>query len=321
MSSAVHVDTALLREAADWAIVFQYDTPTDAERQAFERWHQRSPAHAAAWARAQSVFHTFNRVPADIGKGAVNKLEQSYDRRRSLRLLGTLLLAVPAGWLAFRQVPWQRWTADVATSTGARKTLTLPDGSVLVLNTASAVNIAFSETERRIRLVAGEILVTTHTDPSPTYRPFLVDTSLGVVRALGTRFSVRELDADTLRVAVFESAVEVRLLAGDARTLRSGEQAEFDAAGVSEPVHVENTAALWEQGMLLAKDMRLADVIAELARHRPGVLRCDAAVADLRVSGAISLADTDAGLAALASSMPLRIERHTRYWVTVGPRP
>ncbi len=320
MSSAVHIDTALLKEAADWAIVFQYDTPTDAERQAFECWHQQSPAHAAAWARAQSVFHTFNQVPTDIGKGTVSKLERGHDRRRTLRLLGTLLLAVPVGWLAYRQVPWRQWTADVATATGERKTLTLPDGSVLVLNTASAVNIAFSDAERRVRLVAGEILVTTHTDPSPTYRPFLVDTSLGVAHALGTRFSVRELDADTYRVAVFESAVEVRPLAGNARTLHAGEQAEFDAAGVSEPVRVESTAALWAQGMLLAKDMRLADVVAELARHRPGVLRCDPAVADLRVSGSISLADTDAGLAALASSMPLRIERRTRYWVTVGPR-
>jgi transmembrane sensor len=49
----------------------------------------------------------------------------------------------------------------VATATGERRTLLLPDGSRLVLNTASAVNIAFDANARHIRLVAGEILVTT----------------------------------------------------------------------------------------------------------------------------------------------------------------
>jgi transmembrane sensor len=72
--------------------------------------------------------------------------------------------------------------------------------------------------------------------------------------------------------------------------------------------------------MLLARNMRLADVVAEMSRYRSGVLRCDPAVAELRVSGAVSLADTDAGLALLARSLPLRIEQASRYWVTVAPR-
>lgn len=320
MSSTAPLDPALLKEAADWAMTLQYGTPTESQRQAFDRWRQQSPAHDAAWARAQAVFHTFSQVPADIGKEALKSLKRGNPRRRSLRLLSMLLLAAPAGWLAWRHTPWREWTADVSTATGERRTLELPDGSQLVLNTASAVNIAFSATERRIRLLAGEILVTTHADPSPSNRPFLVDTPHGVVRALGTRFSVRHMDRDVCRVAVFQDAVEIRPLAGSVRVLRAGEQVDFSASGVEQPVSVESSAALWEKGMLLAKDMRLGDVIAELARYRTGVLRCDPAVAELRVSGAISLADTDAGLALLASSLPLRIERSTRYWITVRPR-
>jgi transmembrane sensor len=318
--SARPLDTALLKEAADWAMTFHYDTPTESERQAFDRWRRQSPAHEAAWARAQAVFHTFGQVPADIGKEAIKSLERSYGRRQSLRLLAALLVAAPAGWLAWRHTPWREWTADVATATGERRTLELPDGSQLVLNTASAVNIAFSATERRIRLVAGEILITTHADPSPTHRPFLVDTPHGVVRALGTRFSVRYRERGVCRVAVFEKAVEVRSLAGSTRILHAREQTDFSAARVNPPVAVESSAALWEQGMLLAKDMRLSDVIAEMARYRPGVLRCDPAVAELRVSGAISLSDTDAGLALLEKTLPVRIGRATPWWVTVGPR-
>lgn len=300
-------------------MAFRYGAPTDAERQAFESWRQQSAAHEAAWARAQSVFMLFKQVPADIGKEALKTLDHNSGRRRSLRLLSAALMSVPASWLALRQLPLREWTADVATATGERQSLQLPDGSRLVLNTASAVDIDFNAAQRRIRLLSGEILITTHADSSPVNRPFLIDTPHGVVRALGTRFSVRHVDDDTCRVLVFEHAVEVSPLGGAVCILRAGEQADFNVAGMKPPVSADNTAALWEQGMLLAKNMRLADVIAELARYRHGVLRCDPAVADLRVSGAMSLADTDAALALLVSSLPLRINRNTRYWVTVAP--
>lgn len=314
-------DAALLKEAADWAMTFQYGSPTESEREAFDRWRQQSPAHDAAWARAQTVFHAFDQVHEGIGKDALERLGHSNNsRRRSLRMLTALLMAVPAGWLAWRHTPWREWTADVATATGERRTLELPDGSHLVLNTASAVNIAFSTTERRIRLVAGEILITTRTDPLPVYRPFFVDTRYGAVRALGTRFSMRHLDQDHCHVAVFQGAVEIAPTGGLTRTLQAGEQASFNVTETSRPTPVGNNATLWEQGMLLARNMRLGDVIDEMARYRPGVLRCDPAVAELRVSGAISLTDTDAGLALLASELPLRIEHYTRYWVMVGPR-
>lgn len=314
-------DDAALREAADWAIAFQYGTPSEAERQAFELWRRQSPVHEAAWARAQAVFGAFGQVAGGVGKAALDTLARDKGRRRSLRRLAVLLLAVPAGGLAWRQLPWHVWRADVATATGQRRTLTLPDGSQLALNTASAVDIAFDATVRRLRLVAGEVLVTTHADPAPVFRPFVVDTPQGTVQALGTRFSVRRLDDETVRVAVFEHAVAIHPPGGGAPVrLQAGQQTDLGRDGIATSGPVGSSAALWAQGMLLAQDMPLAAVVAELGRHRSGVLRCDPAVAGLRVSGAMSLDDTDAALAQLAQSLPLRIEYRSRYWVTVTAR-
>lgn len=321
MSSASTIETILLKEAADWAVTFHYDTPTDAERTAFDRWRRQSPAHEAAWDRAQAVFRTFNQVPANIGKDALRSLERGHDRRQALRLLGVLLLAAPTGWLTWHHTPWREWTADLRTASGEQQTITLADGTRLVLNTATAVDVTFTAAERRLALVAGEILIATATDPSPTPRPFIVDTAHGSLQPLGTRFTVRRLD-DATRVAVFEGAVEVRP-AASIRTavVRAGEQIAFTAGTLQAVQPVGDNAALWERGMLLAKDMRLGDVIAELARYRSGMLRCDPAVADMRTSGALSLTDTDAALTLLSTTLPLRIERRTRYWVTVVPRP
>lgn len=313
-------DPALLSEAADWMMRLRYGDDARKAQANFNRWREQSAAHGEAWARAEALLGVFAQVPAGIGKEAFQALQQRPSRRRGMGMLGALLIAAPAGWLAWRHMPWREWAADVATATGERRSMTLADGSRLVLNTASAADIVFTAAERRIRLQAGEILVATHADPSPTYRPFLVQTPQGTVRALGTRFSVRRLDERTTRVAVFEEAVEVRPVDGASRMLRAGEQVDFEAGRIGPEATVENSAALWEQGMLLARSMRLADVVAEMSRYRSGVLRCHPAVAELRVSGAVSLADTDAGLALLARSLPLRIEQTTRYWVTVAPR-
>lgn len=312
-------DQILLSEAADWLIALHYEKPSAQDMAAFHSWHAQSGAHGAAWSRAQAMLGTFAQVPPDVCRKALAPRPRP-DRRRSLGLLGALLVAAPAGWLAWKELYWRDWMADQVTATGEQRTLALPDGSRLTLNTASAVAIRFTGGERRVRLLAGEILVTTHADPSPAYRPFLVQTRQGTVRALGTRFSVRQLDERTTRVAVFEHAVAIKTDQGAAATLPAGQAADFGAGDIGAFTAVEPSAALWERGMLLARNMRLADVVAEMARFRRGALHCAPAVAGLRVSGALSLKDTDASLALLAQSLPVRLTQQPGGMISVGPR-
>ncbi|GBL55097.1 transmembrane sensor [Pseudomonas citronellolis] len=311
----------LLEEAAEWIMTLRFDAPGEAQWQAFERWRGQSDAHREAWARAERVFGTFEAVPTELGRQALHGLEgfKGLSRRRALRLLSALLVAAPAGWLVARSAPWDSWMADASTATGERKALTLADGSQVVLNTVSALDVHFDATARRLRLRTGEVLVTTHADPLAPRRPFLVDAQQGVVEALGTRFSVRQL-GEQCQVAVFAHQVEIRPHAGAAVRIPAGQQAWFDARGVLRSAPVDDSAALWEQGMLVARDQPLAEVLAELARYRHGLLRCDPEVAGLRVSGALSVADTDQALNALELTLPVRVSRLSRYWVTVSAR-
>ena len=199
--------------------------------------------------------------------------------------------------------------------------LELADGPRLVMNTASAVDIQYTPEQRVLWLRAGEILLTTGRDPSPVHRPFIVRTSQGTIRALGTRFMVRDESA-SIRVAVFDGSVEIQPQdAGAAAVVvPAGQQTVFNAHEVEPLAAAETAAASWEQGMLAVRNWRLADLVDELARYRRGVLRCDPAVAGLRVSGAFPLADTDGSLRLLEKTLPVRISRVTPFWVTVAPR-
>jgi transmembrane sensor len=75
----------------------------------------------------------------------------------------------------------------------------------------------------------------------------------------------------------------------------------------------------WLRGVLPADRLRLDALVAELSRYRPGVLRCHEQVSGLRLTGSFSLDDTDAALTLVARTLPVRIERMTRYWVSIVP--
>ena len=308
----------LLEEAAEWLLALNFDAADEAQRQAFERWRAQSEAHRAAWARAERVMVTFASVPPDIGQQAVRRAgDRALSRRRTLRLLTALLVGAPSGWLALRTLPWDAPGADLTTAIGERRSLVLADGSQLVLNSDSALDVRFDEGIRRLHLRRGEVLVTTHADPVVPRRPFVVSLAQGEVEALGTRFSVRR-DEGLCQVAVFAHGVELRPQRGTAVRLTAGQQAWFNAHGVQRRALVDEDASLWTRGMLVAHDRPLAEVLAELGRYRPGLLRCYPAVAGLRVSGALSLDDTDQALLALQRTLPIRVSRRTRYWVAVG---
>ena len=72
--------------------------------------------------------------------------------------------------------------------------------------------------------------------------------------------------------------------------------------------------------MLVVDNVRLADLVATLGQYRSGHLGVADEVADLRVSGSFPLTNTDLALASLQPVLPVKIERHTPWWVTVSPR-
>lgn len=322
MDSAI--DPVILEQAAGWLVRFQSETLSAADRADFDRWRTRSAAHGAAWTRVEAMLRGFGQVPPEVVRDTLRRADQHCSRvgrRQAVRALGALLVLGPAALAAWRTLPWREWAADARTATGERRQMDLADGTHLLLNTASAVDIEYTPSARVLWLRAGEILLTTGRDPSPVYRPFIVRTSQGTIRALGTRFMVRD-DGGSIRVAVFEGAVQIQPQdAGVAAvTLPAGQHTVFTASAVQALSTVDAASASWEQGMLAVRNWRLADLADELGRYRRGVLRCDPAVAGLRVSGAFPLADIDGSLRLLEKTLPVRISRVTPYWTTIAPR-
>lgn len=313
------IEPAVLEEAADWLTLLYSGNATEADRLQLEHWCYQSEMHLAAWQRAESVMNVFHQAPAPLVRSTLSRVA-STDRRRMLKAFLLLLMTTPAAWITYQQQPWQKWQADLHTATGEQQSHDLTDGTRLILNTATAVDVAFSDDSRRLILLRGEILISTGKDPAPASRPFLVHTAQGQMRALGTHFTVHQLE-DQTRLAVYHGAVEITPHNTSSKVVvTAGEQRLFTATHLHPAEPAADIDTLWQQGMLLARDMLLSELLNELSRYRRGILRCDPAVANLQVSGAFPINNIDASLTLLQQSLPVQVSRISPWWVMVKAR-
>lgn len=309
---------AIARQAVHWLLALQ-DGHAPGRQQAlhaqWQAWLAADPAHAQAWQRIADMDARLRALPAPVALRTL--AAPALGRRRAVQL-ALLCTAGGAGWLAAHETPIGRqWAAGLRTRTGERREAVLADGTRLQLNTATAVDVRYTAAERLLVLHAGDLLVATA--PDAAARPLGVRTGQGLVRALGTRFTVSERAARS-DVAVLEGAVELRpaeAASAAPQRLGAGERGHLTRAQAALDGPLRAADGAWSQGMLVADDLPLAGFIAELARHRPGVLRCAPEVAALRLSGSYPLGDTDRVLAALTRSLPVQIRVRTRWWVTV----
>jgi transmembrane sensor len=266
-----------------------------------------------AWERLARLQGKLAQVTPGIARPTLSSARAK--RREVLKVLSVLLVAGATGGVVLRDGGVAQLMADVRTGVGEQRSVRLDDGSQLKLNTDTAVDIRYDGQWRALELLKGEILVQTASDALP--RPFIVHTGQGSVRALGTRFIVR-CDDDVTRVCVLQHAVQVRSAHTMAAVrVEAGQQLQFSTEKIGNVTPLAAMADAWSREMLIVDDWRLADVVSELQRYRPGYLGCDEAVGGLRLSGAFHLGDIDIVLENLTTTLPVRIRRFSRYWTRV----
>ncbi len=311
----------VVRRAAAWFARLQSAPADEALRRHCEQWRAQHPHHDLAWQRLQAIQ---SEMSAGFGRVARPQLladtlvasTRGLDRRQALKLL-SLVVVGGVVWSARDTTPWSRWSADYTTAIGERRSIELPDHSLLQLDTGSAVDLQFSDTERLLVLAHGGLRLTSGHDPQQ--RPLRVRTRLGTFEALGTVFTLRHEEGVT-RLQVEEGEVAVVSNDRARQAIAAGQGCVVDRDGIGAAVADGMTASGWADGVIDTQSMRLGDFVAEVARYRRGYLGCDAAVADLRLSGVYRLDETDQLLDVVQRTLPVNIVYRTRWWVTVTAR-
>jgi len=314
-----------MEQAAEWFALLRSGEACEQDHLRWNSWLNSDPSHRVAWHYVEQISQRFNPIQTSPDPHSTAKILRSTSVRRSRRriLIGIGALAGSGllGWTTWRHTTLlsgfaMAWMADYSSTTGEIREITLPDGTRVWLNTASAFNIDYRSDLRRLNLVAGEMLIETATDP---VRPLIVDTPQGRLHALGTRFTVRLEESETF-LAVYEGAVRAQITTGASITVNTGQQIRYTNEEFSLPITADPARAAWTQGILLARDIPLKQVVDELRRYRKGYLSIAPEVANLLVFGSFPLHDSDQTLAMLESVLPIRIQHTLPWWVSIEPR-
>ncbi|MGZ0078276.1 FecR family protein [Methylomonas sp. YC3] len=265
---------------------------------------------------------TFRQMPPPTGSGRM-VIKSQADKPASRRPLArprrpwfAAGLAVAAMWLLAISLimPQQArlfsdYFSDYRTQTGEIREIQLSDGSRLLLNTNSAVSVAFTAAARRIILHHGQVQFTVAKD---SRRPFDVVADDLTVRALGTVFEVYKTATGPTEVSVQEHAVAVSMAGQDSDvTVAQGQGLVYQPGlPLPHPRAVGAEQSAWRQHRLVINDRPLADLISELERYRLGrIFLADAALKNLRVTGVFSLDAPDEALSSVRKALALQETR------------
>jgi len=334
------VDHQRLQQAAQWFALFADGEINNQEQHDFKLWLQ-SKNNQQAWHFVDGVSQQFANIRHsehhNVALNALGSPEQArQSRRNSLKLLSLLPLSALVTWAGYQHTPFGSalqasfagYVNDYATDIGQIDHINLADNSQISLNTASAINVHYDNKLRLIDLVRGEILIDTAKDR----RDFEVNTSVARLRALGTRFSVRQFNDNKVQLSVFDGRVAIYRAKNEQEHIPTPDLISTQyivAAGEKVIISNENIQTLapantkqisWQQGLLFAEEITLAKFIEQLGRYRTGYLSVSPEIAQLRIMGSFPINDTDKTLAMISNSLPIQVNKILPWWVTIEPK-
>jgi transmembrane sensor len=302
-------------EAAAWMAKLHGPARTATVESAWRHWLAESPEHAHAWELATEAWAFSEDLPAAL------PLRSIPTRSRRLRIVlfrpvtVAAVLCVALVCVAIQFLG----RSSVTTVLGEQRTLTLPDGSRVELNTNSRLNLEFDDRTRTVVLETGEA----YFNVAHERRPFVVIAGPRKIIAVGTSFLVRrdEVADNSVTVTLIEGRVAVApvsapdvlpsgptagiSLLSPGKRLRTG---QHSSPKIDSPSVDKETA--WMRGQLIFDETPLREAILEFNRYSAVQIKvASREVGDIPVGGVFRIGDSSSFAAAVAESHALRLTR------------
>ncbi len=318
---------AIEAEAAAWVARFDGGDVSAEEYAKFQSWLNQSAVHRHAvgeYGRLLAEFSNMKQLAAALEAG---RKASAQDRRPVATLMsrrwlayaaGGSLAAVLAAAIVFRglQEP-PPIVQSYETAIGAQKNAVLPDGSTVVLNTNTRIDVKIFRKRREVRLVRGEAYFEVVHDEK---RPFTVVAGRGQVRDIGTAFEVQLLNS-SVSVSVATGSVEISALLPEGDTsgtvpqrlaiVNAGQNALFDRK-IERLERLSdadmNRRLAWRQGVLIYAGEPLATVVTDISRYSTLTIELDPKLRDRRVGGSFKISQIRDVFSALESNFGIRAE-------------
>ncbi|MFT4090278.1 MAG: FecR domain-containing protein [Asticcacaulis sp.] len=307
-------DAVLIKAAQHWTR--QADEGAAADATDLQDWLADNAAHQEAFEEIEAAWvdaEALNAVREDLLMASAPVAILRPKTRMKSQTLSRVMMAM-AACLALvvggAFVTPLLLASDLSTEAGEVRSFTLSDGSRITLDGHSAVDIAFTKEARRIVLRSGAVYVVAAPKNAQEPRALVVKAGNGQAQALGTQFAV-ERTGSQVRVSVTEHSVAVTSGKSE-EIVRTGHSVRYGSEGIEAvmPVMVGQTAG-WREGRVLFDRVPLAEVVAQLNRHRETpIVILGGDLSRRQVSGIFDLNDPASALDTIGLSLNLR-QTHT----------
>jgi len=316
-----HPSPYVALEADRWLARLRAPDCNSADRSQFQDWLARHPMHWQAYNQAEQLWSAAAQTQdaemvalADAVLLRARQRRLAGPRRKRILRWAAAIVVVIAGAAGVMRSGWLTSAPPAAmysTAIGEIRSFTLPDGSVITLNTDTLLQVRIGVRARTVTLQRGEAQFKVAPDRQ---RPFTVDTPQAAVTAVGTVFQVRSIDAST-EVSLLEGRVHVapaqaetdiaqrqELVPGDRLVAKTG------APWVRSRVDVE-AAQGWLSGRLVFDSVPLRQAVEDFNRYSQRKLRiADPVSGAILIQGIFNAGDTDSIALALQYAYPLSVD-------------
>lgn len=349
VTRSVTIKPGIIAEASTWFAEFRAGGMTGGARARFDEWLRHSPEHiqaylevAAGWSELPTAdpegridvealvalaraSEDENVVLLSQGDGSHVETPRSAWMYALAACVALITILMGAGtWV------WMYRAGTYSTGIGEQRTLSLADGSTVILNALTTVRVRFNRATREVDLIRGQAFFHDTDDPE---RPFIVRSDGATVRALGTQFDVY-MTLDGILVTVLEGRValaksphqplpsigteEPRLLPV---LVSAGEQAIITAQLVGKPKPADIRAATaWVEKRLVFDNTPLREVADQFNLYSSrSLVIADPALRSVGVSGVYSSADPES-LIGFLQAQPGLLVIETPKEITVSRR-
>ncbi|WP_440903396.1 FecR family protein [Catenovulum sp. SX2] len=280
--------TQILDEAALW-VIRQEEGLTAEQQQQFDLWIAQSALHRQLYQQIEQPIAEAEMLAslADIFPYQKQQAQKAWFSQLPVWSLPSVLLLVLSVVLWPSMSPWllgtnatplvavqqQNYNQSFQTQVGQQQQIKLPDGSKLLINTLSQVQVVYNSVKRFIYLEQGELHIDVAHNPK---WPLEVIAAGKVLTAVGTAFNVVLADGKQVELIVTDGKVGVATEKFSPPVLvRKGEKALI-ASDKDEKVSVEKSVMpqqqlsdqlSWQSGTLTFSGESLAQVTKELSRY------------------------------------------------------
>lgn len=287
-------------------------------RAEFEKWRAADARNAAEYATLERTWTLAERLGAtEVGRARTLKARA---RPLAWATAPRLALAAAAMIVVVLFVTFQVGRSNIsmvaeahATAIGEIRTVKLPDGSSVTLDTDTRLEFAFDDKVRKVRLERGRARFDVQPDPG---RAFLVEAGGKIVSARDAGFDV-QVAPTGLSLVSLQGPLEVRPHAVGIDTpaklrVQPGQSMRFAASGkpLSPAAPAGKGSEQWVSGMLVFHGVPLSAVLEETNRYsRRRIVLGEPSLGALKVTGAFRPIPVDELAASLSAALQLRVQR------------